>query len=198
MSEDSLDQWIERLNNGDDEAVGHVLLAYEPYLRVAVRRRLGPQLRSKVDSADVVQSVFANVIDGFRAGAWRFDGRPQLYAFLRQVAWRRIGDRHRRNRRALGREQSLAETAPRSLPHAGTPRPSEVAQGQEFWERVLQACPPAHREVVRLRVAGLKMGEIAARTGLHEGSVRRILYDLARRLSISRRAADRPDDSDDE
>ena len=33
------------------------------------------------------------------------------------------------------------------------------------------------------------MGELAERTGMHEGSVRRILYELARRLSIVRRAA---------
>jgi hypothetical protein len=31
------------------------------------------------------------------------------------------------------------------------------------------------------------MADIAAKTGLHEGSVRRILYELARRLSIGRR-----------
>ena len=89
----------------------------------------------------------------------------------------------------LDREQSLGETAPVNLPDTLTPRPSEEAQGREFWERVLQACPPAHREIVRLRMNGFRLNEIAARTGLHEGSVRRILYDLARRLSIARRTA---------
>jgi hypothetical protein len=44
---------------------------------------------------------------------------------------------------------------------------------------------------------GFRMGEIAARTGLHEGSVRRILYDLARRMSITRRVAFRPDDNEE-
>ena len=41
---------------------------------------------------------------------------------------------------------------------------------------------------------GLPLAEIAGTTGLHEGSVRRILYDLARRLAITRRAA-APSDS---
>ena len=193
MTDESLDGWIERLNNGETEAVEHVLTAYEPYLRIAVRRRIGQQLRSKVDSVDIVQSVFANVLGGFRGANWRFSGRPQVYAFLRRLAWRRLADRYREQGKGLVREQSLDDTAPRNLPQAVSPRPSEVAQGREFWERVLQACPPAHREVVRLRVSGLRMAEIAERTGLHEGSVRRILYDLARRLSISRRAAGRHD-----
>ena len=187
MSDDSLDHWIERLNNGESEAVEHVLLAYEPYLRIAVRRRLGHRLRAKVDSMDIVQSVFANVLNGFRAGAWRFAGPPQLRAFLRRIACRRLADRYQEHRKVLGKEQSLGETAPSNLPQSDLPRPSEVAEGREFWERVLQACPPTHREIVRLRMNGFRLGEIASRTGLHEGSVRRILYELARRLSISRR-----------
>jgi RNA polymerase sigma-70 factor (ECF subfamily) len=186
MTEDSLDPWIERLNNGETEAVEHVLLAYEPYLRIAVRRRIGQRLRTKVDSMDIVQSAFANVLSGFRNGGWRFAGRPQLRAFLRQIAFRRLADRYREHK-GLNREQSLGDTAALSLPRSDLPRASEVAQAHEFWERVLHACPPAHRDVVRLRANGMRLGEIATRTGLHEGSVRRILYELARKLSITRR-----------
>jgi RNA polymerase sigma-70 factor (ECF subfamily) len=189
MSEDSLDPWIARLNEGDAEAVERVLLAYEPYLRITVRKRLGHRLRAKIDSMDIVQSVFANVLHGFRNNVgWQFAGRPQLLAFLRRLAWRRIADRYQKHRNDLDREQSLFETAPMALGAVASPRPSEVAQGREFWERVLQACPPDHREVVRLRAKGFLIGEIASRTGLHEGSVRRILYELARRLSLARRA----------
>jgi DNA-binding IclR family transcriptional regulator len=32
---------------------------------------------------------------------------------------------------------------------------------------------------------GFSLGEIAARTGLHESSVRRILYELARKFAVS-------------
>lgn len=187
MNEESLDQWIERLNQGDTAAVEHLFLAYEPYLRIAVRRRLSRRLRTKVDSRDVVQSVFADMLRGLRTGGWQFAGRPQLLAFLRRVAWRRIADRYQKHRRVLEREQSLVETQPQSLPQSALPRPSEVAQGREFWEQVLDACPPAHHEIVRMRMNGLRFAEIAERTGLHAGSVRRILYELARRLSLCRR-----------
>jgi RNA polymerase sigma factor (sigma-70 family) len=189
MSHESLEQWIGRLNEGDVEAVGRLFLAYEPYLRIAVRRRLSSRLRSKVDSGDIVQSVFADLLRGVRHGGWHFDGRPQLEAFLRKVAWRRLADRYQKHGSALAREHSLDETPSQSLGDAAQARPSQEAQGREFWEEVLLACPPAHHEVVRLRRNGHPMREIAARTGLHEGSVRRILYELARRLSIVRRAA---------
>jgi RNA polymerase sigma factor (sigma-70 family) len=187
MSKDSFDHWIARLNDGDVEAVERVFLAYGPYLRIVVRRKLDRRLQAKVDSGDIVQSVFADVLTGVRDGGWRFANRAQLFAFLRRVAWRRIADSYQKHRQVLGREQSLVETAPREFPQSALPRPSQIAQGREFWERVLQACPPAHHEIVRLRLIGLRLGEIASRTGLHEGSVRRILYDLARRLSVARR-----------
>ena len=194
MSDDSLNRWIGRLNDGDVEAVGPIFLAYEPYLRIAVRRRLGRRLRAKVDSGDIVQSVFADVLAGVRDGGWRFAGRSQLLAFLRRIAWRRLADHYQKHRHVLEREQSLVETAPQDLPQSALPRPSQEAQGREFWERVLPACPPAHQEIVRLRMHGFRLGEIASRTGLHEGSVRRILYDLARRLSVARRTAPPPRD----
>ena len=188
MSEESLDRWIERLNDGDPAAVERVFVAYEPYLRIIVRRRLGRGLRPKVDSGDIVQSVFVDFVEGVRDGGWRFAGRAQLLAFLRRVAARRLADRCRKHRHSIGREQSLDETEAGDHPRSPLPRPSQEAQGREFWERVLLACPPAHRDIVRLRRDGLRLNEIAARTGLHEGSVRRILYDLARRLSLGRRS----------
>jgi RNA polymerase sigma-70 factor (ECF subfamily) len=58
--------------------------------------------------------------------------------------------------------------------------------------QLLQKCPPAHREILRLKRQGLPLAEIATRTGLHEGSIRRILYDLARRLAVPRRTASTP------
>jgi RNA polymerase sigma factor (sigma-70 family) len=189
MSVDHLDELIERLNDGDIVAAERAFLAYEPYLRMAVRRQLTGPLRSKLDSMDIVQSVWADVLCRFREAGWRFSDRSHLRAFLMKVARNRLIDRRREHHRALEQERPLHETAAQELPHASQPRPSEVAQGHELWERMLENCPPAHREILRLKRQGLPLAEIAARTGLHEGSVRRILYDLARRLAVPRRTA---------
>jgi RNA polymerase sigma-70 factor (ECF subfamily) len=48
---------------------------------------------------------------------------------------------------------------------------------------MLEICPPQHRELLALRREGLPLGAIAERTGLHESSVRRVLYELAARLA---------------
>jgi RNA polymerase sigma-70 factor (ECF subfamily) len=189
MRVDPLDELIERMNNGDVEAAEQAFLAYEPYLRMAVRRQLTGALRSKLDSMDIIQSVWADILCRFREAGWRFTDRAHLRAFLIKVARNRLIDRRREHHRALEQERPLDEVTPRELPHAEEPRPSEIAQGHELWEQMLEKCPPAHREILQLKRNGLPLSAIAARTGLHEGSVRRILYDLARRLAIPRRQA---------
>jgi RNA polymerase sigma factor (sigma-70 family) len=188
MSGDHLDEIIDRLGQGDSAAAERAFLAYEPYLRMAVRRQLSGALRAKFDSMDIVQSVWADLLSGFRDAGWRFTNGSQLRAFLVKVARNRLIDRRRQFHRAIEHERPLGETAADEMPQIHQPRPSEVAQGNELWKQMLERCPPAHRQILILKRQGMTLAEIAARTGLHEGSVRRILYDLAKRMAIPRRS----------
>jgi RNA polymerase sigma-70 factor (ECF subfamily) len=189
MNIDPLDELIDRLNKGDVSAAERAFLAYEPYLRMAVRRRMSGQMRTKLDSVDIVQSVWADVLSGLGDAGWRFTDRSHFRAFLVKVACNRLIDRRRQYHRAIDKERSLAELTVEDLPKAAEPRPSEIAQGNELWAKMLEQCTPAHREILILKRQGLLLTEIAERTGFHEGSIRRILYDLARRLAVPRRVA---------
>lgn len=185
MNGPHLDLLIERLNRGETAAAEEVFKAYEPYLRMLVRRRLRPALRAKFDSMDVVQSVWADVMEGLRDKDWKFQDRARLQAFLARLARNRFLDRCRKHKTALALETSLDEASGVDSVAVSEPRASQVVQGDELWRRLLSLCPPAHQEILRLKRAGFTPGEIAIRAGLHEGSVRRILYDLARRLADS-------------
>jgi RNA polymerase sigma-70 factor (ECF subfamily) len=189
MSGDALDTLLEKLAGGDPQAAERVFLAYEPYLRMVVRRHLSPGLRAKFDSADIVQSVWADLLKGFQEAGWRFADAAHLRAFLVRLTRHRFIDRLRRHRRALAREQSLAGDEWAEELAAADPEPGDVAQADELWEEMLELCPPEHRELLRLKREGAANAEVAARTGLHEGSVRRILCALSRRLA---RRHDRP------
>ncbi len=81
MSIDHLDELIQRLNDGDVVAAERAFLAYEPYLRMTVRRQLTGPLHSKLDSMDIVQSVWADVLCRFREAGWQFADRSHLRAF---------------------------------------------------------------------------------------------------------------------
>ena len=145
MSADSLDTLLVKLANGEDSAAERVFRDYEPLLRAMVRRRLTPSLRTKFDSMDVVQSVWADVLEAYRAGGLAVRRPRPPEGVPRQ-----------------GDVQPLlpplpADTAPRSstsgrcpatsrprCPPPDQPRPSQVVQADELWETILDLCPPTH------------------------------------------------------
>lgn len=174
---------IELLDRGDDEAAARVFAAYEPYLRMVVRQRLTPRLRAKFDSVDIVQSVWVDVLDHVRDGAGRFEGPTQLKNFLVRATLNRFIDRIRSHRRAVENERPMASDEVGQVADARGATASQVEQANDLWRRMLDLCPPAHRELLRMKRQGLPNSEIAARTGLNPGSVRRILAQLASRLA---------------
>jgi RNA polymerase sigma factor (sigma-70 family) len=189
MIQQPLDSLLEKLCSGDPAAAERVFLAFEPYLRMVVRKKLPGRLRAKFDSMDVVQSVWADVLSGFRDAGWRFADEAHLRAFLVKLTRHRFIDHLRRHRTALARERPLGELARDDEPMSQLPTPSEHVQAGELAERMLASCAPAHREIVRLRMQGIPIAEIATRTGLHVGSVHRIFHDLACRVALERRSS---------
>jgi RNA polymerase sigma-70 factor (ECF subfamily) len=186
MIASELDALLEKMAHGDAEAAGRVLLNYEPYLRKVVRRHLSPRLRAKFDSVDVVQSVWADVLRRLRDAGWHFAGATHLRAFLVRVAHDRFIDCLRQHRAAIEHEQALTRGGWEEALRPQGPQPIDIVQADELWQELLDLCRPEHHEVLRLKREGALSPEIAARTGLHEGSVRRILGALWRRFARRR------------
>jgi RNA polymerase sigma-70 factor (ECF subfamily) len=184
MNPEPPDDLIERFCQGDPQAAQQVFVLYEPYLRMMVRRRLSDRLRAKFDSGDVVQSVWVHVLDRLRAAGLRLNGPKHVQALLQLEVRHRLIDRFRHYHHALDHEQPLPETNQSGGPCSAQPRPSEIAQAGLLWEKMLALCPPGHQELLWLRRQGLSLVEIAAQTGMHEGSIRRILRRLARQLAF--------------
>jgi RNA polymerase sigma-70 factor (ECF subfamily) len=183
VSDSALDHLLEKLCRGDLEAAEQVFVTYEPYLRQVVRRQLPARLRTRFDSQDIVQSAWRDLLFGFRKAGWRFTNAVQLRAFLVKVTRNRFIDRCRQHHAVLDREEPLAEIASSDQPHALEAEPGDIVQAEELWERMLALCPAEHHGLLRLRRDGVPLPEIAARTGLHVGSVRRILRTLAIQLA---------------
>ncbi|MBI3410651.1 MAG: sigma-70 family RNA polymerase sigma factor [Planctomycetes bacterium] len=179
-----LDNLLLRLCSGDMAAAEQVFLAYEPYLRRAVRRQLPTPLRAKFDSTDILQSVWADLLRGFREAGWRFTDADHLRGFLFVAARNRVVDGIRRHQTAIRREEPLGQGDRQQRVPCAQPRPSEVAQAAELWERILARCAPEHRPILELKREGHSLAEIGARAGRHPDSVRRILRTLARKLAF--------------
>ncbi|HEV3136447.1 MAG TPA: sigma-70 family RNA polymerase sigma factor [Pirellulales bacterium] len=191
MNAGPLDTLLSKLNEGDSAAAEQAFLAYEPFLRMVVRRRLSAGLRAKFDSMDIVQSAWADLLDGFRKSKWSFQDANQLRAFLVKVTQNRFVDRLRQHRAGLKRELALSQADIEALASTRSSRVSENFQADELWRQMLEVCPPAHYELLELKRQGASLAEIAARTHLHPSSVRRILYDIARRIALRQAAGTR-------
>ncbi|HEV2946194.1 MAG TPA: sigma-70 family RNA polymerase sigma factor [Gemmataceae bacterium] len=183
MKNDPISALLEKLSSGDPKVVEQAFLAYEPYLRMMVRLKLPGRLRAKFDSVDVVQSVWADLLEGFSHGSWRFADVAQLRAFLIKSTRHRFIDRLRQHDRVLRHEQSIDPKALEELVVARQERPSEVAQADEKWQQLMAICPTGLHPILRLRRQGKSLDEISEATGYHKSSIRRILYELADRLA---------------
>jgi RNA polymerase sigma factor (sigma-70 family) len=181
----ALDNLLAQLCSGNTTAAAQAFLTYEPFLRLAVRRHLPGPLRAKFDSADVVQSVWADMLRGFREGGWRFTDAEHLRAFLFVATRNRLIDLVRAHQKAVQREEPLGDGDQQHVIPSPQPRPSEEMQASDLWERILAHCPPEHHAILGLRRQGYTHSEIAQRTGLHADSVRRILRLLARKLAFT-------------
>jgi RNA polymerase sigma factor (sigma-70 family) len=185
VTAETINLLLDRVRQGDESASEQLVSAYEPYLRQVVRRALPGRVQARFDPSDVVQSVWVHVLTGLRAGHWDFPDESRLRAFLLQVARRRLISRVRRHFAAAQAE--APGTNLDALPGRVQPRPSEVVVAEELWQQMLHLCPAAHHAILVLRRGGLPLEEIARRTGLHEGSVRRILRRLARELALRKK-----------
>jgi len=182
MTDDSIETLVDRLRAGDEAAAGELYRAFEPFLRGLVRRRLPSQARARFDSVDVVQSAWASLLDGLREDRWKFTDAAHVRAFLARVVLCRLYDRGRTVLLQAAREEPLAGVGPTLA--APDPRPSEQVRATAAWEALLAACPPEYQPIVRMRRDGLSCEEIGERMGLHPGSIRRILRQLARRVAF--------------
>jgi RNA polymerase sigma-70 factor (ECF subfamily) len=179
-----LDDLLTQLCSGDAAAVEQAFRAYEPYLRKAVRRHLPPPLRAKLDSSDILQSVWADLLRGFREAGWCFRNADHLRGFLFVATRNRLLDRIRQHQKAMQHEEPLGDADRTHVLLSPQPGPSEVAQAADLWQRILAQCAAEHRPILELRRQGYALDEIAARTGWHPDSIRRILRTLARRLAF--------------
>jgi RNA polymerase sigma factor (sigma-70 family) len=167
--EGELRQFLARIRDGDEEAARELLRLYEAKVRLVVRRQLPRLLRSRFDSQDFVQSIWGSFFRRIKASPTELESTENLVGFLARAA---------RNK------ESMWEGAePRDLVD-GSNSPSEVAEASEAFSRLRDLLPADRRNVLDLKAEGLTTVEIAAKLGIGERTVRRVIEDLRRRAGI--------------
>jgi RNA polymerase sigma-70 factor (ECF subfamily) len=193
MSTDA-DEVVERIRQGDAQALADFIAARRLPLLAYVERRLGSALRRKLEPEDVFQDVSAEAVRSL-ATADAIGREP--FGWLCQIAERRIIDAHRRffgaAKRDAGREVSIDKgSADESRAQvidmlvASMTTASKIFSRNVKQERLTEALsilPDEQREALRLRyVEGLASKQIAERLGKTDGAIRVMLTRSLNRL----------------
>jgi RNA polymerase sigma factor (sigma-70 family) len=176
---------LKRIASGSDEAVWELLETYSSNILRVARRRLPQELRGKVDSIDIVQSVWKSFI---RRGVplEKVNTAEQLIAYLGGMAKFKVFETHRHYSEAQGfdvRREVPLSTNGHALAADRRDRPSEIASARENWARAVDKLGEMGRSVVQLKLEGHTLDEIADRVGASKRTVQRLLASVLQSLT---------------
>jgi RNA polymerase sigma-70 factor (ECF subfamily) len=179
-----------RLQAGEDAAARQLFERFRDRLMALARDRLSKRLAGKLDSEDVVQSVFKSFFVGHRAGEFKLESWNELWGLLTIITLRKCINRveyFQAGRRAIEREVSLqAPGGPDASSLAvldREPSPLEAAILTETIEQLLRGFDADDRQVIQLALQGYTIEEISAQLGRAERTVRRLRKRLEHRLT---------------
>jgi RNA polymerase sigma factor (sigma-70 family) len=176
---------FERVVAGNREAALEFHALYANYILHAVRKKLHKRLRSKFDSLDFVQDVWASFFEDL-PNKLAFDGPDALVAFLTTVAHNKVVQamrtRFETQKYDVHREISL-EVFPKGGDAfaALQATPSEIFMSEEEWIQFLEKQPLVHRRIFLLLREGKSSVIIAEELGISKRTVNRVLRNLVER-----------------
>ena len=178
------DELLDRAGRGDYLARQLLLERHRDRLRRMVAVRLDGRVAVRVDPSDLVQETLAEAAARLSDYIRR---RPlPFYPWLRQIAWDRLVEAHRRHlragRRSVAREvpgdvplpdESVGRLADRLVARGSSPSRRLIrAELRDRLKAALDRLPPRDREVLVMRhLEQMEIAEIAAVLDLTNGAV---------------------------
>jgi len=175
---------LRRIRSGSDDAATQLYLRYARRLRAMANANLSKDLTPRVDSEDIVQSVFRTFFRRVAGGEYEIPNGEELWGLLLVIGLnkvRALGSYHRASKRDV-----LKTIRGESLEGVGKQveeDETELSILKIAINEVLEELSPVHREILSDRIEGREVAEIASRVGRSKRSVERILQGLLQSLS---------------
>jgi RNA polymerase sigma-70 factor (ECF subfamily) len=175
---------LARVREGSQGAAATLYGRYAQRLTALARAKCGDDLAARVDAEDIVQSVFGSFFRGASQGFYDVPSGDEIWGLLLVIALNKIrakGVHHRAAKRDVRR------TVSGSQPERGFDPPATDEAADTILrlviDEVLDRLPEGHREVVRLRIEGYEVAEIAERTGRSMRTAERVLQEFRSRMA---------------
>ncbi len=159
---------LRRWRSGDASALGELLQRDLPWIRSHVQRRLGPELRRKAETGDIVQEAMVHILeDGPR---FVLSDNQQFRALIAAIVENVLRYQHRahhQQRRDVLREQSPPSTGILDLDGTSPSQAAMRGEDTAWLELGLELLDPSDRDVIVWRQwDGLAFAEVGQRLGI--------------------------------
>ncbi len=167
-----------RLRSGDNDAARSLYMRYASRLLSLANRKTSADLATRVDPEDIVQSVFRTFFRRASAGQYEVPEGEELWKLLLVIALNKVraqGNFHRAGRRDIGRTQALPEDT-RPLEHEDQRLAEQILQMSI--DEIAAQLPESSRQIIRLRIEGNSIQEIAESTCRSKRTIERVLQSF--------------------
>ena len=176
MSDDSwLNSLLEEIPGYEEE----IFLRFSDRLYRFARSRLPVNVSTRVDAEDVVQSVFRSFFRRHSSGQFEFHEEFDVWQLLAAITFRKVANTikfHRRELRSVDAE--IRDTSENRVSLGiidPQPGPEEVQTTIDYIEWLDSQLPDHGKEIMRLRLEGNKIAEIAEQVSVSQRTVKRVL-----------------------
>jgi RNA polymerase sigma factor (sigma-70 family) len=176
---------VARARQGDREAMAHLLAECEPEIRRVARSRLGPALRARIGSQDLVQSVQRTLIRCLRQNKFTFTGPKDLAALAVDMLKKRVAREAARHQR----EKEILQLRANLLARADPERAAELAREVMH---LLETVKGVDQQILILHLQGYTTAEMAGKLNLKPDSLRVRRGRLFRKLRAASLYIDQP------
>jgi RNA polymerase sigma-70 factor, ECF subfamily len=185
--DDPVSSSVRHLCGGDPDGSEQLFARYASRLARLAERHLSRQMAARADPEDIVQSVFHTFFRRKARGEFRIDTTAQLWRLLVTITLREVRTQARRHTAGVRDVSAEVRDAEPSLAAALScePGPEEAALLMEEIDALLRGLPERYGEILRLRLEGYSVAEIATRLSLCRQTIYRALDLLQQRLEAS-------------
>ncbi|MEQ1826047.1 MAG: sigma-70 family RNA polymerase sigma factor [Pirellula sp.] len=194
-SKNDFSELLSRAALGDSTAQSDICQQYERQVRIVARVLLGPQLRSHLDTMDLIQSVHRSLLIGIKNEKFSIASPDKLVGLACTIVRRKVARKWRMFRRQANATKlpsgdvSYLTSVISSIanPHSG---PAEIAEFNDQLSKLCESLHEIERKMLEMRLDGYTTGEVAELLGIHPVAIRVRWTRLRQRLEASGILAD--------